>query len=98
MIVIITDEDFENLITSYDFITKMEFTSKDQVKLAIEYCREKDRLSKDVLDYLLDLMNELPNLTNVKPLSDSELINSINSELETTKSNQDWQITGASAN
>ena len=79
MIVIITDEDFENLITSYDFITKMEFTSKDQVKLAIEYCREKDRLSRDVLDYLLDLMIEL-------------------NELETTKSNQDWQITGASAN
>ena len=98
MIVIVTDEDFENLITSYDFITKMEFTSKDQVKLAIEYCREKDRLSKDVLDYLLDLMIELPHLTNVKPLSDSELINSINSELETTESNQDWQITGASAN
>jgi len=98
MIVIITDEDFENLITSYDFITKMEFTSKDQVKLAIEYCREKDRLSKDVLDYLLDLMIELPHLTNVEPLSDSELIKSINSELETTESNQDWQVTGASAN
>ena len=80
MIVIVTDEDFENLITSYDFITKMEFTSKDQVKMAIEYCREKDRLSKDVLDYLLDLMNELP------------------SYVETTESNQDWQITGASAN
>ena len=61
MIVIVTDEDFENLITSYDFITKMEFTSKDQVKMAIEYCREKDRLSKDVLDYLLDLMIKLPN-------------------------------------
>jgi len=80
MIVIITDEDFENLITSYDFITKMEFTSKDQVKLAIEYCREKDRLSKDVLDYLLDLMIELP------------------SYVETTESNQNWEITGASAN
>ena len=60
MFVIITDEDFENLITSYDFITKMEFTSKDQVKLAIEYCREKDRLSKDVLDYLLELLQTLP--------------------------------------
>jgi len=98
MIVIITDEDFENLITSYDFITKMEFTSKDQVKLAIEYCREKDRLSKDVLDYLLDLMIELPHLTNVKPLSDSELTKSINSELETAESNQDWKTAGISAN
>lgn len=79
MFVIITDEDFENLITSYDFISKMEFTNKDQVKLAIEYCREKDRLTKEVLDYLLDLMIEL-------------------NELETTESNQDWQVTGASAN
>ena len=80
MIVIITDEDFENLITSYDFITKMEFTSKDQVKLAIEYCMDKDRLTEDTLNYLLDKLQTLPN------------------ELETTKSNQDWQITGASAN
>lgn len=81
MIVIITDEDFENLITSYDFITKMEFTSKDQVKMAIEYCREKDRLTEDTLNYLLELLQTLPE-----------------NELETTKSNQDWQITGASAN
>ena len=80
MIVIITDEDFENLITSYDFITKMEFTSKDQVKLAIEYCMDKDRLTEDTLNYLLELMITLPN------------------ELETTESNQDWQVTGASAN
>ena len=80
MFVIITDEDFENLITSYDFITKMEFTSKDQVKLAIEYCMDKDRLTEDTLNYLLELLQTLPN------------------ELETTESNQDWQITGASAN
>jgi len=76
MIVIITDEDFENLITSYEFITKMEFTSKDQVKLAIEYCMDRDKLTEDVLDYLLERLHEL----------------------ETTESNQDWQITGASAN
>ena len=76
MIIIITDEDFENLITSYDFITKMEFTSKDQVKMAIEYCMDKDRLTEDVLDYLLERLHEL----------------------ETTESNEDWQITGASAN
>lgn len=76
MFVIITDEDFENLITSYDFITKMEFTSKDQVKLAIEYCMDRDRLTEDVLDYLLERLHEL----------------------ETTESNQDWQVTGASAN
>jgi len=80
MFVIITDEDFENLITSYDFITKMEFTSKDQVKLTIEYCMDKDRLTEDTLNYLLELLQKLPN------------------ELETTESNQDWQITGASAN
>ena len=60
MIVIITDEDFENLITSYDFITKMEFTSKDQVKLAIEYCMDKDRLTEDTLNYLLDKLQTLP--------------------------------------
>ena len=59
MIVIVTDEDFENLITSYDFITKMEFTSKDQVKMAIEYCMDKDRLTEDVLDYLLERLHEL---------------------------------------
>lgn len=76
MFVIITDEDFENLITSYEFITKMEFTSKDQVKLAIEYCMDRDRLTEDVLDYLLERLHEL----------------------ETTESNQDWQVTGASAN
>ena len=80
MFVIITNEDFENLITSYDFITKMEFTSKDQVKLAIEYCMNKDRLTEDTLNYLLELLQTLPN------------------ELETTESNQDWQVTGASAN
>jgi len=81
MIVIITDEDFENLITSYDFITKMEFTSKDQVKLAIEYCMDRDRLTEDTLNYLLELLQTLPE-----------------HELETTESNQDWQVTGASAN
>lgn len=80
MIVIVTDEDFENLITSYDFITKMEFTSKDQVKLAINFCQAKDRLHEDTLNYLLELLQTLPN------------------ELETTESNQDWQVTGASAN
>ena len=79
MIVIITEEDFENLITSYDFITKMEFTSKDQVKLAIEYCMNKDRLTEDTLNYLLELLQTLP-------------------DVETTESNQDWEITGASAN
>lgn len=60
MIVIVTDEDFENLITSYDFITKMEFTSKDQVKMAIEYCMDKDRLTEDTLNYLLELLQTLP--------------------------------------
>lgn len=95
---VLSDGEYEDLITSYDFITKMEFTTKEQVKMAIEFCRSRNRLSTDIADYLLDLMNQLPHLTNVKPLSDSELINSINSELETTESNQDWQITGASAN
>lgn len=80
MIVIITDEDFENLITSYDFITKMEFTSKDQVKLAIEYCMDRDRLTENTLNYLLELLPTLPE------------------NVETTESNQDWEITGASAN
>ena len=98
MFVIITDEDFENLITSYDFITKMEFTSKDQVKMAIEYCMDKDRLTEDTLNYLLELLQTLPNLSDVEPLTDSELTKSINSELETTQSNQDWKTAGISAN
>ena len=78
---VLSDEEYEDLITSYDFITKMEFTTKEQVKSAIEYCQSKDRLSNDISDYLLDLLNILPE-----------------NELETTESNQDWQITGASAN
>ena len=70
MIVIITDEDFENLITSYDFITKMEFTSKDQVKLAIEYCMDKDRLTEDTLNYLLELLQTLPNVETTESNQD----------------------------
>ncbi len=57
---IVTEEEFEDLITSYDFITKMNFTNKEQVKLAMEFCQSRDRLTTDIADYLLDLLNTLP--------------------------------------
>ena len=60
MTYIVTEEEFEDLITSYDFITKMNFTNKEQVKLAMDYCQERDRLTTDIADYLLDLLNTLP--------------------------------------
>jgi len=75
----LSDEEYEDLITSYKFITKMEFTTTEQVKMAIEYCEAKGRLSEDTLNYLLEKIHMLH-------------------ELETTESNQDWEITGASAN
>jgi len=81
MYVIISEEEFEDLITSYDFITKMDFTTKEEILMAMDYCRLRGRLSTDIADYLLDLLNTLPE-----------------HELETTESNKDWQITGASAN
>lgn len=60
MIYIVTEDEFEDLITSYDFITKMNFTNKEQVKLAMEFCQNRDRLTTDIADYLLDLLNTLP--------------------------------------
>jgi hypothetical protein len=60
MTYIVTEEEFEDLITSYDFITNMNFTNKEQVKLAMEYCQSRDRLTTDIADYLLDLLNTLP--------------------------------------
>ena len=61
MTYLVTEEEFEDLITSYDFITKMNFTNKEQVKLAMDYCQSRDRLTTDIADYLLDLLNTLPN-------------------------------------
>jgi len=60
MMYLVTEEEFEDLITSYDFITKMNFTNKEQVKLAMDYCQSRDRLTTDIADYLLDLLNTLP--------------------------------------
>ena len=60
MIYIVTEDEFEDLITSYGFITKMNFTNKEQVKLAMEFCQSRDRLTTDIADYLLDLLNTLP--------------------------------------
>ena len=60
MIYIVTEDEFEDLITSYDFITKMNFTNKEQVKLAMDFCQSRDRLTTDIADYLLDLLNTLP--------------------------------------
>ena len=76
---ILSDEEYEDLITSYEFITKMEFTTKEQVKQAIDFCQAKDRLHEDTLNYLLELLQTLP-------------------DVEITESNEDWEITGASAN
>ena len=76
---ILSDEEYEDLITSYEFITKMEFTTKGQVKQAIDFCQAKDRLHEDTLNYLLELLQTLP-------------------DVEITESNEDWEITGASAN
>jgi hypothetical protein len=59
MTYLVTEEEFEDLITSYDFITKMNFTTKEQVKVAMEYCQSRDRLTTDIADYLLDLLNTL---------------------------------------
>ena len=77
---ILSDEEYEDLITSYEFITKMEFTTKGQVKQAIDFCQAKDRLHEDTLNYLLELLQTLPE------------------NVETTESNEDWQVIGASAN
>lgn len=56
-----TDEEYEDLITSYQFITNVQFTNTDQVKQCIEYCKAKERLSEDTLDYLLEKINILKN-------------------------------------
>lgn len=58
---VLSDEEYEDLITSYDFITKMNFTTKEQVKMAIEYCESKERLSEDTLNYLLEKIQILSN-------------------------------------
>lgn len=57
----ITDEEYENLITSYDFITKVQFTNTEQVKQCIEYCKSKNNLEEDTLNYLLEKINMLQN-------------------------------------
>lgn len=82
MVVYITvmDEEYENLITSYEFITKVQFTNVEQVKQCIEYCKIKERLSEETLDYLLEKLQEL-NMTN--------------SGLEITESNEDWETARA---
>ena len=56
---VLSDEEYEDLITSYEFITKMEFTNAEQVKMAIQYCQAKERLSEDTLNYLLEKINLL---------------------------------------
>jgi len=77
---VVTDEEYDDLITSYDFLSKVMFTNTEQVKMAIDYCQTRDRLTEDTLNFLLEKLNQL------------------NNELETTNSNQDWEVTGASAN
>jgi hypothetical protein len=86
MVYIVTDEEYDDLITSYDFLSKVMFTHTEQVKMAIDYCQVRDRLTEDTLNFLLDKLSQL------------ELTKSINNELETTNSNQDWEVTGTSAN
>ena len=77
---VVTDEEYDDLITSYDFLSKVMFTSTEQVKMAIDYCQARDRLTEDTLNFLLEKLNQL------------------NNELETTNSNQDWEVTGTSVN
>lgn len=97
MTYLVTEEEFENLITSYDFITKMNFTNKEQVKLAMEYCQKRDRLTTDIADYLLD---KLVNLSTSEDFQTSQLdlLNTLPNELETTESYEDWKTAGISAN
>lgn len=76
-----TDEEYEDLITSYQFITNVQFTNTDQVKQCIEYCEAKERLSEDTLDYLLEKIHSLSK--------------SIDSGLEITESNEDRETVGA---
>ncbi len=76
---VISDEEYDDLITSYEFLTNVNWTHPDQVKMAIDYCQARDRLTEDTLNYLLEKLNTLSNV-------------------ETTESNEDWEITGASAN
>lgn len=56
-----TDEEYEDLITSYQFITNVQFTNTDQVKSCIEYCKAKEKLSEETLDYLLEKIQLLNN-------------------------------------
>ena len=70
MTYLVTEEEFEDLITSYDFITKMNFTNTEQVKLAMEYCQSRDRLTTDIADYLLDLINTLDELETTQSNQD----------------------------
>ena len=77
--IMLTNEEYINLITSYKFISEMDFYTKNEVIGAIEFCKQHNKLSEDTLNYLLEKIQTLP-------------------DVETTESNQDWEITGASAN
>lgn len=57
-----TEEEYVDLVTSYDFLTKLEFKTREEVESAFSFFQEYDRLTQDVQDYLLDLMNELPHV------------------------------------
>lgn len=71
---VLSDEEYEDLITSYEFITKMEFTNLEQVKMAIEYCQAKERLSEDTLNYLLEKIHLLHELEITESNQDWEVI------------------------
>lgn len=60
MVIYFTEEEYIDLITSYDFVTKLEFKTRDEIESAFLFFQEYDRLTTDVQDYLLDLMNKLP--------------------------------------
>lgn len=61
-----TEEEYVDLVTSYDFLTQLEFKTKDEVESAFLFFQEYDRLTQDVQDYLLDLMNTLSNVETTK--------------------------------
>lgn len=90
-----TDEEYEDLITSYQFIINVQFTNTNQVKSCIEFCKAKERLSEDVLNYLLEKIQMLNIQSNTDSLTDSELLKPINSGLEITEGDENREAFGA---
>lgn len=61
-LVLITEDEYIDLVTSYDFLTSLTFNTVDEVITTFQFFEEYNRLSNDVNDYLLDKLNELKNV------------------------------------